>query len=48
MLWLELSVVALNNLREVDVHLHVGLDVVSAFRKAGISDKPPHGSFRRF
>ena len=26
-------------LREVDVHLHDGLDVVSACRKAGISDK---------
>ena len=27
-------------LREIDVHLHDGLDVVSACRKAGISDKP--------
>ena len=26
-------------LREIDVHLHDGLDVVSACRKAGISDK---------
>jgi putative transposase len=26
-------------LREIDVHLHYGLDVVSACRKAGISDK---------
>ena len=25
-------------LREIDVHLHDGLDVVSACRKAGISD----------
>ena len=25
--------------REIDVHLHDGLDVVSACRKAGISDK---------
>ena len=30
---------ALKILRENDVHLHDGLDVVSAFRKAGISDK---------
>ena len=29
----------LNLLREIDVHLHDGLDVVSACRKAGISDK---------
>ena len=26
-------------LREIDVHLHDGLDVVSACRKAGISDE---------
>ena len=26
-------------LREIDVHLHDDLDVVSACRKAGISDK---------
>ena len=26
-------------LREIDVHLHDGLDVLSACRKAGISDK---------
>ena len=26
-------------LREIDVHLHDGLDVVSACREAGISDK---------
>ena len=30
---------ALKILREVDVHLHDGLDVVSSCRKAGISDK---------
>ena len=30
---------ALKVLREIDVHLHHGLDVVSACRKAGISDK---------
>ena len=28
-------------LREIDVHLHVGLDVVSACRKAGISERRP-------
>lgn len=26
-------------LRKIDVHLHNGLDVLSACRKAGISDK---------
>ena len=26
-------------LREIDVHLHDGLDVMSSCRKAGISDK---------
>ena len=30
---------ALKLLREIDVHLHDGFDVVSACRKAGISDK---------
>ncbi len=30
---------ALKILREIDVHLHDGLDVVSSCRKAGISDK---------
>ena len=30
---------ALKILREIDVHLHDGLDIVSACRKAGISDK---------
>ena len=30
---------ALKLLREIDVHLHDGLDVVSACRKSGISDK---------
>ena len=29
---------ALKVLREIDVHLHDGLDVVSSCRKAGISD----------
>lgn len=30
---------ALKLLREIEVHLHGGMDVVSASRKAGISDK---------
>ncbi|MEP0521123.1 MAG: transposase [Hyphomicrobiales bacterium] len=30
---------ALKILREIDIHLHNALDVVSACRKAGISDK---------
>ena len=30
---------ALKILREIDVHLHDGLDVVSSCRKAGTSDK---------
>ena len=30
---------ALTVLREIDVHLHAGLDVVSSCRNAGISDK---------
>ena len=30
---------ALKILREIDVHLHDGLDVMSSCRKAGISDK---------
>ncbi len=30
---------ALKVLREIEVHLHDGSDVVSACRKAGISDK---------
>ncbi|NCW14229.1 MAG: hypothetical protein EBW38_03120 [Rhodobacteraceae bacterium] len=30
---------ALKVLREIDVHLHDGLDVLSSCRKAGISDK---------
>lgn len=30
---------ALKILREIEVHLHDGSDVVSACRKAGISDK---------
>jgi transposase-like protein len=30
---------ALKVLREIDIHLHDGLDVLSSCRKAGISDK---------
>ena len=30
---------ALKLLREIDVHLHDGLDVLSSCRKAGVSDK---------
>ena len=30
---------ALKVLREIDAHLHDGLDVVSSCRKAGISDQ---------
>jgi len=30
---------ALKVLREIEVHLHDGLDLVSSYRKAGISDK---------
>ena len=34
-------------LREIDVHLHDGLDVVNACRKAGISDKSYYGAVRQ-
>ena len=37
---------ALKLLREIDVHLHDGLDVVSACRKAGMWSSAP-GRFRR-
>ncbi|MDA9995016.1 transposase [Planktomarina temperata] len=39
---------ALKLLREIDVHLHDGLDVVSACRKAGISDKTYHYWRKKF
>ena len=39
--------VPLKLLREIDVHLHDGLDVVGACRKAGISDKTYYGAVRR-
>ena len=29
----------LKGLREIDLHLHDGMDVVSACRKTGVSDK---------
>ena len=35
-------------LREIDVHLHAGLDVVSACRKAGVSDKSYYYWRRKF
>ena len=35
-------------LREIDVHLHAGLDVVSACRKAGISDKSYYYWHKKF
>ena len=35
-------------LREIDVHLHDGLDVVSACRKAGISDKSYYYCRKKF
>ena len=34
-------------LREIEVHLHGGMDVVSACRTAGISDKTYYGSSRQ-
>ncbi|MDA8875764.1 transposase [Planktomarina temperata] len=39
---------ALKILREIDVHLHHGLDVVSACRKAGISDKTYYDWRKKF
>ena len=35
-------------LREIDVHLHGGMDVVSACRTAGISDKTYYGWRKRY
>ena len=35
-------------LRETDVHLHGGMDVVSACRTAGISDKTYYGWRKRY
>ena len=39
---------ALKILREIDVHLYDGLDVVSACRKAGISDKTYYDWRKKF
>ena len=39
---------ALKVLREIDVHLHDGLDVVSSCRKAGISDKTYYYWHKKF
>ena len=35
-------------LREIDVHLHGGMDVMSACRTAGISDKTYYGWRKRY
>jgi len=35
-------------LREIEVHLHEGMDVVSACRTAGISDKTYYGWRKRY
>ena len=35
-------------LREIEVHLHGGMDVLSACRTAGISDKTSHGWRKRY
>jgi len=35
-------------LREIEVHLHGGMDVVSACRTAGISDKTYYGWRKRY
>ena len=35
-------------LREIEVHLHGGMDVVSACRTAGISDKTSYGWRKRY
>ena len=35
-------------LREIEVHLHGGMDVVSACRSAGISDKTYYGWRKRY
>ena len=38
----------LNLLREIDVHLHDGLDIVSSCCKAGISDKSDYHWHKKF
>ena len=39
---------ALKVFREIDIHLYDGLDVVSAYRKAGISDKSYYDWRKKF
>lgn len=39
---------ALKLVREIDMHLRDGLDVVSACRKADISDKTYHCWYKKF
>ena len=39
---------ALKILREIDLHLHDGFDVLSSFRKAGISDKTYYYCCKKF
>ena len=38
----------LGSLREIEVHLHGGMDVASACRTAGISDKTYYGWRKRY
>ena len=35
-------------LREIEVHVHSGMDVVSAWRKAGVSDKTYYAWRKKF
>ena len=35
-------------LREIEVHVHSGMDVVSACRKAGVSDKTYYALRKKF
>ena len=42
------SLYILRLLREIEVHLHGGMDVVSACRTAGISDKTYYGWRKRY
>ena len=39
---------ALKLLREIEVHVHSGMDVVSACRKAGVSDKTYYAWRKKF
>ena len=38
----------LNLLREIEVHIHGGMDVVSSCCKAGVSDKTYYGWLKKF